>query len=71
MTVNSTNGKVTSIVVAKVVAKGTQAGGVSDSELPFDASSLKAMDNTPGNYDVTFTYDDNGKVTVSANPSTK
>ena len=64
--VSLSDGKVTSVVVKKVAAKGTQAGGVSDSELPFDAKTLTAMDNTPGNYEVTFTYAADGKVTVTA-----
>ena len=56
----------TSVEVSNVESKGTQSGGVSDSDLPFDASGLTALDNTPSdNNTLLFTYDANGGVTVS------
>ena len=61
-----TNGVVTSVEVSNVESKGTQTGGVSDADLPFDASGLTALDNTPkDNNTLLFTYDENGGVTVS------
>jgi hypothetical protein len=60
------NGVVTSVEVSNVESKGTQSGGVSDADLPFDASDLTALDNTPSdNNTLVFTYDANGGVTVA------
>lgn len=68
VTITSNKGVVTKIEVKNVQAKGTVAKGVSDcSDLPFTATGLTNMDNTPGNYTVAFTYNANGKITdVSA-----
>lgn len=61
---DTTSGAVNEIEVKNVQAKGTVTKGVSDcSDLPFPATSLTGMDNTPGNYTVTFTYNANGKIT--------
>ena len=65
VTVNKTGDVVTSVEVANVSAKGTQTGGVTDADLPFDASGLTAMESTPGNYTLTFTYAANGTITVT------
>lgn len=72
VTITSDKGVVKSIAVKNVQAKGTVAKGVSDcSDLPFTATSLTNMDDTPENYTVTFTYDANGKITgVSAAKTT-
>ena len=64
ITKGTTSKVVETIAVKNVQSKGTVAKGVSDcSDLPFPATSLTAMDDTPGNYTVTFTYDANGKIT--------
>ncbi len=64
VTITLENGVIKTIAVAKVVAKGTVTGGVSDNtEMPFPTTALTAMDNEPGSYTVTFTYDANGKIT--------
>lgn len=66
VTVNKTNGAVTSVEVSNVESKGTQTGGVSDADLPFNASGLTTLDNTPNkNNTLVFTYDANGGVTVA------
>ena len=56
VTVSMTDGKVSSIAVANVAAAGTQAGGVTDADLPFNASNLTDMESKPGKYTLTFTY---------------
>ena len=67
VTVNKTNGKVSSIVVANVISKGTQTNSGFGSELPFDASGIQGLDNTPSTSNtLTFTYADNGTVSVAA-----
>ena len=64
VTIKMKDGAVETIAVKNVQAKGTVAKGVSDcSDLPFPATNLTNMDNTPENYTVTFTYDANGKIT--------
>ncbi len=64
VTITMDGGAVKTIAVANVQAKGTVTKGVSDcSDLPFPTSKLTAMDDTPKNYTVTFTYDPNGKIT--------
>jgi hypothetical protein len=56
----------TSVEVSNVESTGTQAKGVSDADLPFDASGLTALDNTPSdNNTLVFTYNANGSVTVT------
>lgn len=66
VTINKTNNKITSIAVKNVAAKGTQDGyeGDVNKELPFTAPA--DMGKTAGNYTVTFTYADDGTITVSA-----
>lgn len=65
ITKGTTSKVVETIAVKNVQSKGTVANGVSDcSDLPFPATNLTAMDNTPGNYTVTFTYDAKGKITA-------
>ena len=60
------NGVVTKVEVSNVESKGTQTGGVSNADLPFDAKGLTALDNTPSdNNTLVFTYDDKGGLTVT------
>ena len=66
VTVTKTGDVVTKVEVSNVESKGTQTGGVSDADLPFDAKDLTALDNTPSdNNTLVFTYDANGGVTVT------
>lgn len=66
ITINKDENKISSIVVAHVVAKGVQDGYEGDvaNELPFTAPA--DMGKTAGKYKVTFTYTGTGAVTVSA-----
>lgn len=65
VTINKNEGVIETITVSGVQAKGTVAKGVSDaSDMAFPTSALTNMDNTPGSYTVTFTYDANGKITA-------
>ena len=57
--------KVTGVTVSNVVAEGTQSGyGNAASNLPFTAPA--DMGGTAAKYTVTFSYSDNGSISVSA-----
>ena len=69
VTVNKTNGKISTITVAKVHFAGVQSG-FSDLEtgLPKNAtwSLTAAQGGEPGDYTLTFTYNNDGVPTVTA-----
>lgn len=63
--IDGTSKKVSSIEVANVTSKGTQTNTGFGDELPFDATGIQALDNTPADNTLVFTYDADGGVTVS------
>ena len=71
VTVTKSGDVVTAVDVANVASKGTQTNENFGSELPFGATGIQTLDNTPSETNTLhFAYDTNGTVTVTVGTTT-